>query len=318
MTTDHADLHRDPALEQILLEHGIDTNPTPTLVALDTIDREASHDAQVRDTAVDPDTVDRYTAALEDGDRFPAVLTDDNVVIAGLHRLEAHHHAGHTHIWTYQIHTTPTEARLVSIESNARHGRPFTTDEQVRLGLELVDDGHTLNAAARSVGIPAAKLIQANSARAGTRRTTRLQCAAPWTKITAATSRARLQSIDDDTVFAATVELVARLRLGGKPLAEAIARINKAPTATDQLRLLDDLEDEHDHRTGRSATQGRGGRPNHTGAARAAAFAALDLADHVTSVVNGCPTTDRDRLAGHTRTAGRILLQIAEQLEAPQ
>ncbi len=323
-TADTPDLHRDPVLEQILLEHGHATDPTPELVPLDRIDRDASHAAQVRDEAADPDTVDRYTAALEDGANFPAILVATSAVtpgggpgtvVAGLHRLEAHLAAGRTEIWAYTIRTTPLEARLVSIESNARHGRPFTTDEQVRLGLELVDQGHTINDSARSVGIPPAKLIQANSVREATARAARLHCAKPWEKITAVTSRARLQSLADDGVFAATVEMVARLNLGGRHLADGISRLNKAPTISDQLRLLDDLEEEHDERTNRRRTGGGGGRPNHTGAARGAAFEILDLADHVDAVIAGCPNSDRARLANHTRRAGRILLQIAESLE---
>lgn len=317
MTT--ADRHRDPALEDILVAQGIATEPAPTEVHLDTIDQAASEAAQTRDVALDPDTVERYADDLADGADFPAVLARDVgdgrlVVIGGLHRLAAHRTAGQSTIWAYTIRTTDEIAYQLSLESNARHGRALTTDEQFRHAQHLIDNGDSVRTAARRVGLTQSKLATRIAAVEGTRRANRLQCAAPWERITSETSRQRLHSIVNDAVFTCAVEEFASAGVKGQHLNDAVARINKAPTIQDQMAILDDIADEHDARKNRSKSPG-GGRPNHTGAARGAAFEILDLADHVDAVIAGCPNSDRARLANHTRRAGRILLQIAESLE---
>ena len=96
--------HGDRRLEAILQAH--DLTSTIMWVDVEAIDWDATADRQIRSETVDPDTVDRYVAAIEAGAIFPAGLassTDDGMVwiVAGVHRARAYEAAGWERFPTY-------------------------------------------------------------------------------------------------------------------------------------------------------------------------------------------------------------------------
>lgn len=308
----------DATTEQLLARLDI-THAGPQWIRLADIDWAESLEAQTRDDPLHNDTVDTYTAALEDTDtQFPPIVVrsvnDTLLILAGVHRYAAHHRAARATIPAYVVTCDDPTAHIIAVETNATHGLPLTKAERLRHAVALVDDGHTVAAAARTVGIQRAALDTELAAQAGAARSTRLQCSAPWAKIASSASRQRLQSIKSDPVFASTVEIVARLNLAGNHVADAVTRINAAPTDAEAFRILDDVEDEHDARTGRAPTGRSGGRPPAIGRLRRTVFDLMDL--DAADVVRTCANRDRQRTAEHARRAARTLLSIAEALDS--
>lgn len=180
------DAHRDRALEEVLRRHHL---PADLFwVPLDNIDWDATNATQIRGGGTDPDVVDRYTAALDRAEPLPAgfgVRLDTRRVrvAGGIHRAAAYRAADRDRMPLYVLpaDANPTAVLLVSIEHNARHGVPLTTEDRQRHALGLVDDhGLTQDAAAAIVGLSPAKISQAITTRDAGARATRLGLSAVW------------------------------------------------------------------------------------------------------------------------------------------
>lgn len=180
------DAHRDRALEAVLRRHGL---PADLFwVQLKDIDWDATNATQIRSGGTDTDVVDRYTAALDRAEPLPAgfgVRLDTRKirVAGGIHRAAAYRSAGRARMPLYILpaDADPTAVLLVSIEHNARHGVPLTTEDRQRHALGLIDDhGLTQDAAAAIVGLSPARISQAVTTRDAGARATRLGLSAIW------------------------------------------------------------------------------------------------------------------------------------------
>jgi ParB-like chromosome segregation protein Spo0J len=82
-----------------------------------------------RQTRVDQDHV---AALLEVIDRLPPILVDEvtMTVIDGMHRVEAHRRAGRSEMKAVYFSGTETEALVIAIQANVKHGKPLSRAER--------------------------------------------------------------------------------------------------------------------------------------------------------------------------------------------
>jgi hypothetical protein len=86
---------------------------------------------QVR-AQLDEDTIEDYVARLKAGEKFPPVdvFSDENLLAAGHHRLEAHARAGRKNIDAKRHEGGLDEAFVFALASNKAHGRRMTVDDR--------------------------------------------------------------------------------------------------------------------------------------------------------------------------------------------
>jgi ParB-like chromosome segregation protein Spo0J len=75
---------------------------------------------------------DHVAALVEVVDRLPPVVVDERTmtVIDGLHRLEAARRAGRSEISALFFHGDETEAMVLAVQSNVKHGKPLSRSER--------------------------------------------------------------------------------------------------------------------------------------------------------------------------------------------
>jgi ParB-like chromosome segregation protein Spo0J len=121
-------------VEQLTLERNTEpSTETAGVVDRSAVLRIALTDLSVgyspRHTIVDHDHV---AGLMEVLDRLPPVVVDKRtmVLIDGVHRLEAFRKAGRTHIDAVLFSGGHTEAVIIAIRANVRHGKPLTRSER--------------------------------------------------------------------------------------------------------------------------------------------------------------------------------------------
>lgn len=225
--------HRDRRLEAILAEHRL--APGLTWVDLAAVDWEATADRQIRTETVDPDTVDRYAAALEAGAVFPAGLassTDDGMVwiVAGVHRARAYEAAGWERFPTYwSPHADERTLWLVSVASNVGHGLPLSYDEQVEQALRMLDAGLTQAEASERTGLPLGRIRAAVSARRSGEQLASRGMTRQWEKLPRSGQwRLGMAAAGDVEVLAEAVSTASSLGLTHAGLIDLAAAITRA------------------------------------------------------------------------------------------
>ena len=90
-----------------------------------------------RDTKVDAGHVAALTEVV---DLLPPVIVDHRTmtVIDGVHRLEAFRRAGRSHIDALMFNGEDTEAMVVAIQANVKHGKPLSRGERRSAALSLL------------------------------------------------------------------------------------------------------------------------------------------------------------------------------------
>lgn len=129
----HEGITRDERAESLLSSYEI---RSATLVRLDLerIDTERGLKNQARITAVNNDTLLKYTRAVKEGSNFPPILCrqiseTEIYPLDGNHRIGAYQAAGMAQIETYLIRCTDDLARSISFASNTSHGMAPTDVE---------------------------------------------------------------------------------------------------------------------------------------------------------------------------------------------
>lgn len=242
-TTTDADVARIPELEEWMTARGIDWRFVPD-VALDSIDTVAGLANQARFLALDDAVVERYAADYERGDRFPALVIrvtgTRHVPIGGNHRTASARRAQLTTHPAYLVTCSDTEAHLIAVEDNRRHGLPLTDEERIHHALALIDqETHTIPEAADACGVALPKLRHVIASHRTRKRCGRLQLAG-WETFST-TTLSKLDSLADDEVFAATVDALASGSVLAKEVTDLVARLRERPTTKDALDLLVEL-----------------------------------------------------------------------------
>lgn len=300
--------YRDPVTERLLERHGIMT--AIRWVPVDRIDWAATRARQTRDELTDDDVVDRYCAAIDNGDVLPAGIAVYGAevgwfeLLGGVHRAKALERAGVEWIALYCILSAASSSAsdvdeatlyLISIEDNATHGQALTNDERARHALRMVDElGISQTEAARRVGLSKNMIERAAACREYGRRAQRFGFQRNQTTAIPATGQWRLQQATaklPDTVFHEAVVTARNTNAGSTGCSELASIISSAKGDEDlALQLIEDYETAQ--RTSHRSNGSTGGRAKDpTLELRDAARRFLDV-DHQ-AAVDAVPATDR-------------------------
>lgn len=303
------DAHRDPALEQILADHGLTW--AMTWVASDDIDWPATNRAQIRSGGTDPDVVDRYAAAIERHDPLPAGFGVDGPagtrIVGGIHRAKAYQSIGDpAPLYVLPADANPFAVLVASIEHNARHGVPLTNEDRSRHALALVEQhGVTQAEAAAVVGISTISLSKAKISRDGDRRAARRGLTNLWSAFGHTTRYLLASATKDhtDDVFDEVVTTAATADVD-TALAKTIAAGIGGKTATEALDWLAEFE----AGTHRAATP----RASDAAKLRQAAMTICDL--DPASVAGGTTTSFAEPTVKLLERAARRIAECAVEL----
>ena len=219
---------------------------TREIVNFDSIDLKESEQNQARFLAIHPETVELYTAAMEDGAEFPPIVIYRakiggkvrSSVLDGNHRIRSAMAAGFTSAEMLVV-TEATEAQreLFIYEANAKHGLPTTMAERVAQGVFLVGLGNQALEVAQALGVPERKLWAAVRAKRARTRLERL-----GVKMNPKWSDGLLQrfgSVRSDVVIVPLIKLVNDARLSPNESEALVLGVNALPTEGAALEYLE-------------------------------------------------------------------------------
>lgn len=182
-------------------------------VRLDQINVNKSLKNQARLEAKDKKLIAQYSAAIQEGAVFPAVVlwedTDGTYVhIDGIHRHFSYQDAGKTTTDAYIVLTDDPLVRLaLTYELNTLNGRPTSEDERAYQAVHLVSTGVSRKDVAHILNVSSRLVEQAMHDYQGTERARRLGVKSAWGNIDKRPTRAKLQAgIADDKVFAESLQ----------------------------------------------------------------------------------------------------------------
>lgn len=237
---------RRPDVERELDEKRVTWEFDPE-VTLDQFDKEASLQNQARFTPLDSRTVEIYTAAMDRGDEFPAVIAYRRagkrglVMIDGNHRFHSHEGVGHTTIPTYILRdVSPEMVAVLTYVFNGRHGLPSSEEDRAAHAVFLIRNGATRPAAAAVVGLPEGTVSRAWAKDQADRRAADVGVKG-WQKLTPS-NRIRLSQIHTDGGFTEGVRLAVDAVLNGKQIAELVTEVNKTRSETKQIDAVKEYE----------------------------------------------------------------------------
>lgn len=184
-------------------------------IPVDRVDEKLSRGNQVRVTAIDLDTVERYQYFYENGEALPRVIAhqrsasspDWYVLDGGNHRHEAAKRAGLKTIPACIISVDHRQADMVRALDNQSHGLPSTRQERLDHAVRLVVNGMDRTAAARFLGFSPSTVSTELRHREVKNRAASLGLSRPASHL-APTALITIGTIEDDKVFADTLTLV--------------------------------------------------------------------------------------------------------------
>ncbi len=235
----------DPATRTLLDATGVTWELWPS-EPLDRIDIDGSQGFQVRRDGVNREVVDRYVAAMENGDVFPPLIVarlddDTRIVLGGNHRYHAANKANLDEFDQIIVEApTPAQCARIAFGDNANHGVPTTELERIDHVLWLCDnDGMTRAEACRLVGISTAKVARELETRNARDRAKSLGVAPNMMSVLKATTIWRAAALSDDTVFVAYLEAVATWGIASKVAFELVSSLNRLDTVEEQLDRIE-------------------------------------------------------------------------------
>lgn len=264
-TTDPAtttDTGRDLATEQWLTDLAIPYTYDPA-VPLARIDIDGGLRNQARAEPLDPDTVERYVAAMTNGDQFPPIILrrrgrSRHLPLGGNHRLAAHTVTKHDTAPAYLIDVDDTVVPVVMYRDNATHGNAPSSDERCRQAIHLIEAcGYTQQAAAAAVGVPAPAVSTAQTRAAGSRRAHELGVGSLYDMLPAG-HQSRLATIAGDDPFTEAVRLTRSAGLTQPDVAALVKRIKGSRSEAAALALIG--AESEDRRAARQQTAARSGQ----------------------------------------------------------
>lgn len=212
------------------------------------IDLIASVTNQVRHEPIDPDTVDRYIAALADGATFPPILVRrippakpkgkaQLVILGGNHRARAHIDYGAKTIDAYVLECDDLTALEIAFSDNATHGLPPTQAERLAHATTLIDRGRTVPEAARIVGIHEQRIYSHLQNQRTLERGARLGVTDDLQRM-GSTATNRLGSLKDDRIFTKVARLATEHAWPQSVIAKLVGDLNTQPDVAHQQDYL--------------------------------------------------------------------------------
>src|SRR5256885_10352314 len=140
VTAKFRDMGKRPDIEKVLDEFDV-LYTYQHAVSTHEFDFERSEHNQARAKAIEPELIERYTEAVERGDRFPAVIANrfgrdakgKLIIVDGNHRLRAHDAAEQPiDVYILDPATEPQVIALLTHLFNTRHGLPTSDEERVQ------------------------------------------------------------------------------------------------------------------------------------------------------------------------------------------
>lgn len=232
----------DPRIEKLLDRSGA----TWELVEdfdLTSVDVNASRSNQVRIVPINAEVVAQYVAAMERGDEFPPIIVaindDSTWLIGGNHR---HTSAveSETSLDAYVV-SNPTEvqAKTIAFGDNATHGLPTTQREKLEHAVWLLRNADaSFEEAAELVGLSRSMVVREVETQDASRRAVQLKVGADFLKL-APTTRWRIGSIADDSLFVRVGRFAAAVDLGSGEAFSLVTTLNQTPPALQQTKLTD-------------------------------------------------------------------------------
>lgn len=236
---------RRPDIEQTLTEkYGVDWSYLSG-VNTNQFDIEQSQKNQARFEAINEQTVEEYTEAVNRGDKFPAVVAfrprknGRLVIIDGNHRLAAHDRAG-APIDVYEVDPATRRAtvQVMTYGLNTKHGRATSEAERTTQAIWLIDNGASQEAAAAEMNVPLRLVKRALSRANADKRADEVGLdRREWDYLNQAV-KARLLNITTDEGFREAARLAFRARLTSDEVFELVTNVNASRSATKQQQVV--------------------------------------------------------------------------------
>lgn len=286
---------RDAETEALLNKCNVDYSFDPE-VPLSRIDKLKSLQNQARLEPINQEVVDVYTADLNRGDTFPAVILLDPGgraklrILGGNHRYFAHEAAGLKTIRAYVVRAEPEVALRITYEDNRKHGLQPSLMEKIMQAIHLIDTGWGVREAAASVGVPEARISQERSMVKASRRAKDLQIDSERFNALPKHTRYALGQIRSDPVFEEATSLTFDARLGVDDVKALCLRLRAARSDNDAMQILGLEREELQNRIQRTG----GGKIRKPRTARAVVMVALKEIRHkaVSDVLSSSPTPE--------------------------
>lgn len=113
-------------------------------------------------SSIDDNTVARYKDALEAGDTLPPPIVDEKSlrIVDGFHRIRAWKKAFGDDKMPVEVRTYATEEELIgaAVQLNAAHGKPYASQDFIRVHRLLHEHGYTLADSAKVLRITPQRL----------------------------------------------------------------------------------------------------------------------------------------------------------------
>lgn len=311
--------HQDT--EDLLNELGVQWTYIEAL-ELEQIDQGASLANQARLEPLDQEVVERYQAAYEEAEDFPALLVRKGrgkqgmLLLGGNHRYAGAVGAGKTHHDVYLVVGTGEVLSRLMYEDNRRHGLPPSTEERVMAARHLMagPDGLSAAAAARAVGVGKGKLDQAIAVVGADRRAEEMAVEG-WSRL-GHTQRWRLSFLDRPRVFRRAAELTVAANLRANEVFDLVTDLNTVAEADDHEQL-DRLARWKDTLEDRVKTGSRDNSTGHTARGRflqsVTALRLIDPAD-VAEAFGDASARQREALAEQIKEAARVMQAVLQKV----
>lgn len=239
---------RRPDIEKWLTDRGFSWEYRARM-PLEEFDWEKSLRNQARlGNPLEDDVVERYKAALSNGDLFPGILAAEpkkgGLLIAdGNHRYAAHLAAKRA-IDAYVImNATPQAITMLTFEANTKHGLPTSESERIHHALWLVDNGMTADDAAKRLGLKVHLLRSAaNLNEAGRRADDAGIVRTDWDRLSTA-AMLRLHQISTDEGFTEMAKLAISAKLSAADINAGVSEMAQLRSSRKQVEYVKALRD---------------------------------------------------------------------------
>lgn len=262
MATRRLDPGQRPDIEARLTELGFTWEYHPDLPLEEfNVDKSLKNQARLGNP-LRPDVVDRYRAALANGSNFPAIIAatqpaGGHLNVDGNHRYAAHSSNGRKGIDTYLIiDGDPQGVTMLTFECNTTHGLATSEEERLHQALWMVDNGMSMEEAARRVQIRPQTVRTANAVhQAGMRADAAGIDRRDWDRLNAGIKQ-RLAAITTDEGFGGMTKLAISAKLAVTEVSEHVKAMSELRSSKKQADYVEALREVYAERLQ------RGGGPN--------------------------------------------------------
>lgn len=293
-------------VESWLQSRGVQYAP-PSAIPMSLIDVKRSRQNQARKDPIVPDSVDRFSAALRNGAKFPPIvvypLGGKLIIIDGNNRHASHLRVGADTIYGIVIsEETPSELiQLLTVEANASHGVTPELSWRQHQAFHLVSLGFDDQSAAEAAGLGVQQLRLARAIQAADQRARVLKINGFGSL--AQMTRQALGTLRDEAVFCKAAKLAVDTAMTIDEVRDLTRVVKTLPSETARVEYIARVAKERGiTRAARKAAgkviPQRVSSPRHRLMTGIGKVIAVDETDLVRSVVT---VADRDELITRLR-----------------